>query len=48
MDNKIHDIKIVRRKKYETRNNYSEYKEILVEDFHGVCGYCGKKNGTST
>lgn len=43
MDNKIHDIKIVRRKKYETRNNYSEYKEILVEDFHGVCGYCGKK-----
>lgn len=43
MENKIHDKKIVRRKEYEEKNHYSEYKEILVEDFHGMCGYCGKK-----
>lgn len=42
MNNKIHDIKIVRRKEYEKKEHYSEYKEILVEDFHGICGYCGK------
>ena len=43
MNNKVHDIKIVRRKEYVRKNHYSEYKDILVEDFHGICGYCGKK-----
>lgn len=43
MENKVHDIKIIRREKYVVKNHYSEYKEILVEDFHGICGYCGKK-----
>ena len=43
MDNRIHDNRIVRRKEYEKKKNYNEYKDILTEDFHGMCGYCGKK-----
>ena len=43
MNNKVHDVKIIRRTEYEKKSNYREYKDILVEDFHGLCGYCGKR-----
>ena len=43
MINRIHDVRIIRRDNYEEKKNYREYKDILVEDFHGICGYCGKK-----
>lgn len=43
MSNKVHDVKIIRRTEYEKKNDYREYKDILVEDFKGLCGYCGKK-----
>lgn len=43
MDNKIHDKKIIRRREYQRKSNYTQYKDILTEDFHGMCGYCGKR-----
>lgn len=42
MDNKIHDKKIIRRREYQRKSNYTQYKDILTEDFHGMCGYCEK------
>lgn len=39
---KIHRVNIKRRETVENKSDYREYKEILVEDFHGLCGYCGK------
>ena len=38
MDNKIHDKKIIRRREYQRKSNYTKFKDILTEDFHGICG----------
>ncbi len=34
--------KISRRKDVSKQNNYNRYESILKEDFHNMCGYCGK------
>ena len=40
---RIHGEKnIARRIPVEKRSPYTEYMDILREDFGGVCGYCGK------
>lgn len=35
-----HTIK--RRDDYVHKSHYQDYVQILIEDFHGICGYCGK------
>ena len=40
---RIHgEKKIVRRTPVEHRSKHGQYKDILREDFAGICGYCGK------
>lgn len=39
---KIHIKPIEKREIEEQQKHYIEYKDILVEDFKGQCGYCGK------
>ena len=39
---RVHGKKILRRRKYKIKKDYSECKEILAEDFQELCGYCGK------
>lgn len=40
---RIHGEKIItRRANVEKRSPYSEYLDILKEDFGRICGYCGK------
>lgn len=40
---RIHgDLKIVRRTEIQQENDYSKYRDFLIEDFNYICGYCGK------
>lgn len=40
---RVHGDKIIRRRtNYTKQNNIQEYSRILKEDFHNMCGYCGK------
>lgn len=40
---RVHGTFVIRRRDdYKKENNYTKYKDILVEDFHDICGYCGK------
>lgn len=40
---RVHGTVVIRRRNdYKKENNYIKYKDILVEDFHDICGYCGK------
>lgn len=41
--NRVHgEIKITRKKDVRSGSPYSQYRESLREDFHRICGYCGK------
>ena len=42
------DKKIKRRTNIEEKNNYSDYKRELSEDFYHICGYCGKPESVTT
>ncbi|QZN78022.1 HNH endonuclease signature motif containing protein [Paenibacillus sp. DR312] len=40
---RIHgELVLARRKEFSIENNYSNYREILLQDFQNICGYCGK------
>jgi hypothetical protein len=40
---RIHGSFIIRRRTtYTKKSTHTQYKPILVEDFHNMCGYCGK------
>ena len=39
---------IKRRKEVLEENNYNKYLPILREDFHHICGYCGKSEKITT
>lgn len=40
---RIHgDIIIERRENIQKKNDYTEYRKELSEDFHNLCGYCGQ------
>ena len=40
---RVHGTIVIRRRNdYKKENNYTKYKDILAEDFHDMCGYCGK------
>ncbi len=40
---RVHGDKIIRRrKKYKKQTDIQKYSSILKEDFHNMCGYCGK------
>ncbi len=39
---RIHGNKIIKRRNYTIKRDYTECKDILAEDFQQVCGYCGK------
>lgn len=41
---RIHGNKIINRREYQIEKHYTEAKEILKEDFSGLCGYCGKNS----
>lgn len=43
---RVHEDKVIRRRLgILNLEKYQDAKEILVEDFHGLCGYCGKGCG---
>lgn len=45
---RIHGEKrIVRRAQVEQRSPYMKYRDILREDFQGICGYCGKSEAVT-
>lgn len=39
---RIHGTKIIKRRTYTIKKDYTECKDILAEDFQQMCGYCGK------
>lgn len=39
---RIHGTKIIKRRTYTVKKDYTECKDILAEDFQQMCGYCGK------
>lgn len=40
---RVHGDVVIRRKtNIDKRNNYKKYRSELEEDFHNICGYCGK------
>lgn len=39
---RVHGEKYIKRRTDILAKKYSEYRKELVEDFHGLCGYCGK------
>ena len=39
---RIHGNRVIKRREYTIQRDYTECKEILAEDFHQMCGYCGK------
>lgn len=41
---RVHGDKVIRRRtNYKKQNNIQAYSSILEEDFHNMCGYCGKE-----
>lgn len=40
--NRVHGDIVIKRRENEKERNYAMYKEKLIEDFHGRCGYCSK------
>lgn len=40
----IHGNKKIKRRNLDKRSHYSKYLEELREDFHDLCGYCGKSS----
>lgn len=39
---RIHGEKIIKRRNLDPRSDYHMYLPELREDFHYMCGYCGK------
>ena len=40
---RVHGKYVIRRRtQFKNRADYTGYKSILIEDFHNLCGYCGK------
>jgi uncharacterized protein (TIGR02646 family) len=42
------EVKITRRDGIASQVNYQKYQNELCEDFHHICGYCGKKEIITT
>lgn len=42
MKNKVHGEIVIKRRENKEKKFYTKYKDELIEDFQGVCGYCSK------